>query len=139
MSKTLECKDCGALVHNVNDDIAAVVCWECVSEMMQGYDQPVKKKQSTAQGYPKGWRFMKMFVHADGTVYFRGVEQPALKGQHEPTPIITKPKKSKAQKAQEKAELMSEYASLKKQLKKETRKTVIRKIESKMKRLQKQL
>lgn len=139
MSRTLECKECGAPVHNVNNNTVSVVCWECVNKMMREHEEPTKKKQSTAQGYPKGWRFMKEFIHANGTVYHRGVEQPSLFGTLEPTPIIVKPKKSKAQKVQEKAKMMSEYALLKKQLKKETRKTVIRRIESKLKKLQKHL
>ena len=140
MSKVLECKDCGTFVKTASDDAVSVVCWECVIEAQREYDQPlVKKKLVAAQGYPKGWRFMKEFVHANGTVYHRGVEQPDLKGTLEPTTIIVKPKKSKAQKAQEKADAMKRYAELKKTLKKETRKGAIKKIESELKRLQKQI
>jgi hypothetical protein len=127
-------------VNNVGDDAAAVTCWECVIEAQRAYDEPiVRKKFATAQGFPKGWRFMKEFVHADGTVFHRGVEQPKLKGTLEPTTIVVKPKKSKAQKAQEKADAMKRYSELKKQLKKETRKGAIKKIESELKRLQKQI
>ena len=82
---------------------------------------------------------MKEFVHSDGTVYHRGIEQPQLKGTLDPTAIVVKPKKTKAQKAQEKAAVMKQYADLKKQLKKETRKTRIKSLESKLKKLQKQL
>lgn len=139
MAKTLECKVCGAFVHNLGDTVVAITCHECVTDMMRQYDEPAKRKQATAQGYPKGWRFMKEFVHADGTVYFRGVEQPDLKGKYDATPIVVKPKKSKAQKAQEKADVMKRYSDLKKQLKKETRKGVIKKLESELKRLQKQI
>lgn len=139
MSKTLECKICGAFVHKVGDNVQAITCHDCVTDMMRQYDEPSKKKQATAQGYPKGWRFMKEFVHANGTVYFKGVEQPDLKGKYDATPIIVKPKKSKAQKAQEKADNMKRYSELKKLLKKETRKGVIKKLESELKRLQKQI
>lgn len=140
MGRVLECKVCGTYVNNVGDDAAAVTCWECVIEAQRAYDEPiVRKKFATAQGFPKGWRFMKEFVHADGTVFHRGVEQPKLKGTLEPTTIVVKPKKSKAQKAQEKADAMKRYSELKKQLKKETRKGAIKKIESELKRLQKQI
>ncbi len=139
MSKTLECKVCGTFVHNVGDSVVAITCHECVSDMMRQYDEPLKKRQVAAQGYPKGWRFMKQFVHANGTVYFKGVEQPDLKGKYDATPIVVKPKKSKAQKAQEKADAMKRYSELKKLLKKETRKGATKKIESELKRLQKQI
>ena len=139
MSKTLDCKLCGAYVYNVSYDAVSVTCSECINEAVKELQGPTKRKLVAAQGYPKGWRFMKVFVHSSGIVYHRGVEQPDLKGTLQPTVIEIKPKKSKAQKIQEKNAVMSEYAAIKKQLKKETRKTVIKKLESKLKRLQKQL
>lgn len=137
--KTLECKSCGADVHKVDNAAIEVTCSDCVMEALRAFETPVKKKQASSQGYPKGWRFMKEFVHADGTVYFRGVEQPNLKGTYATTVIVAKPKKTKQQKKQEKQEVLSKYSSLKRELKKETRKTVIKKIESKLKKLQKQI
>jgi len=137
--KTLECKLCGTDVHKVDDAATEVTCSECVMESLRMFEIPTKKKQAASQGYPKGWRFMKEFVHADGTVYFRGIEQPNLKGTYATTVIVVKPKKTKQQRKQEKQEVLSEYSSLKKELKKETRKTVIKKIESKLKKLQKQI
>lgn len=139
MAKILECGVCGGFTKVGSDDCVSVTCWECVLETQKEFDGPVKKKLATAQGFPKGWRFMKEFVHADGTVYHRGVEQPELKGKVDITVIAVKPKKSKAQKAQEKLDTMKRYAELKKELKKETRKTVIKKIESELKKLQKQI
>ena len=136
---TLECRECGQYVYNVSDNVTAVTCSDCVVDMMRQYDVPVVKRKRAAEGYPKGWRFMKEFVHASGVVFHKGVEQPDLKGTLEPTPIITKPKKSRAQRAREKAEVAAEYAKVKRELKKETRKTVIKKLESQLKRLQKQL
>ena len=139
MSKILECKLCGSLVHNASKEAVSITCSECVLEMVKELEGPRKKKLATAQGYPKGWRFMKEFVHSDGTVYHRGVEQPELKGTKEATAIAIKPKKTKAQKAEEKAVVMKQYADLKKQLKKETRKTKIKALETKLRKLQKQL
>lgn len=140
MSKSIECRVCGALVPT-QEQAESIVCWECVSEMMMSSfpSQAKNHSRNNSAGYPKGWRFMKEFVHTNGTVFHKGVEQPELFGTLSPTTIVSKPKKSKAQKAQEHADLMREYASLKKQLKKETRKTVIKKLESKLKKLQKQI
>lgn len=137
--KTLECKICGTEVANLDSKTTSVVCWECVTDSMKSYDPPAKKKQAAKEGYPKGWRFMKEFVHNDGTVYHKGVEQPDLFGTLSPTQIIVKPKKSKIEKAKEKSDLMAEYSRLKKQLKRETKKTMIKKLESRLKRIQKQI
>ena len=52
---------------------------------------------------------------------------------------ITKVNWDKRWLAQEKLDTMKRYAELKKELKKETRKTVIKKIESELKKLQKQI
>jgi hypothetical protein len=139
MTKILECKLCGSFVHNVSYDAVSVTCSECISDMVKEIQGPRKKKQVASQGYPKGWRFMKEFVHSDGTVYHRGVEQPELKGTLSATVIMVKPKKTKAQKATEKAQVMKQFADLKKQLKKETRKTKIKALETKLRKLQKQL
>lgn len=137
MSRSLDCKLCGATVHNCNTDCVEVTCWDCILEVLKPLEEPQKKRQSSAQGFPRGWRFMKEFVHQNGTVYYKGVEQPSLKGSLEPTKIEAKVKKSKAQKAQDKADMLKRYNELKKELKKETRKTAIKKIESQLKKLQK--
>lgn len=131
--KTIECRDCGTSVR-VDNKTEAVICWQCVAESLAAFDSPVKKK---VVGYPKGWRFMKEFVHEDGTVYHKGVEQPSLKGTLPPTPIIAKPKKTKQQKREEKEQALQEYAKVKSLLKKETRKTYAKKLQSKLNKLQK--
>jgi len=138
MANSVECKTCGVLVHNVAKEASYAICWQCVAEDMVKMDPPKLQKKAT-EGFPKGWRFMKEFVHNNGTVYFKGVEQPALKGTLEPTVIVVRVKKTKVQKAQEKQQIMAQYAELKKLLKKETRKTELKKIESRLKKLQKQL
>jgi hypothetical protein len=142
MGITLECMKCGAIMLNRSSNATGAICYQCINESMREFDQPIKVKKAPAQGFPKGWRFMKEFVHSNGTVYFKGVEQPDLKGTLTPTtiqPKAPKTKKSKAQKAKEKAEIARQYADLKKQLQKETRKTVIKKIESQLKKLQKHI
>ena len=73
-------------------------------------------KVSTGPKRPKGWRFMKQFVDADGTVFqlkeikgeggktrHESVEVPELKGTLPPTKIVPKPKKSTFEREKEKA------------------------------------
>jgi hypothetical protein len=131
----VECQNCGALQLNVPAGTIVKMCFDCVREAVApAYSQAPKKK-----GFPKGWKFMKVFVYSDGTVYHKGVEQPLLKGTLDPTVIEPKTKKSRAQKAQEKQQALAELQKLKIALKKETRKTYAKKLESQIKRLQKQL
>jgi hypothetical protein len=132
--KQLECDRCGVEV-KVTDDVASFICYYCVNELME----PVHTKQKTNKqlGYPKGWRFMKEFVHVDGSVYHKGVIQPSLKGTLAATPIIEKLKISKKERAEQKQTLIEEYASLKKKLKTEKRKTVRKKIELRLSKISK--
>lgn len=132
--KVIECYKCGTDVKASNEAISAL-CYQCVTEVVA--PPPTVKQTKKADGFPKGWRFYKEFVHADGTVYHRGVEQPELKGKYTPTPIVEKPKQSKKEKAEQKQTLMEEYASLKKKLKTEKRKTIRKKIELRLSKISK--
>lgn len=122
----MECK--------ASEGVTSITCWACVNEILTESLPPQPKKKV---GYPKGWRFMKEFVHADGTVYYRGVEQPELKGKKKPTEIAIKPKLSKKQKEEQRLSLVDEYATLKKKLKTEKRKTVRKKIELRLNKISK--
>lgn len=136
-SKTLECKVCGADVHNCGSNASAVTCSLCVVELYWNPEDVPKRK---IIGYPKGWKFMKEFVHENGSVYRKGEEQPDLKGTLEPTPLTIKEpkaKKSKVQKAQEKQEALSMISKLKKDLVKEKRVTYRKRLELEIKKLQK--
>jgi hypothetical protein len=141
MNKVMECKICGVAVPKVDPKTEEVTCYMCIFEMLSEANEStsVKKVKGTKEGYPKGWRFMKEFVHSNGTVYHKGIEQPDLKGKVDATVIEVKPKKTKQQREEEKAKALVEYNNLKKALKKETRKTIRKKLESKLKRLQKQI
>lgn len=131
--KILECSRCG-MECKTSDEVTSITCWCCVNEILtETIPQQTKKKP----GYPKGWRFMKEFVHADGTVYHKGVEQPDLKGKKKPTEIVLKPKLSKKQREEQRLSLVDEYATLKKKLKTEKRKTVRKKIELRLNKLSK--
>ncbi len=126
-SKILDCYECGALV-TVSHNTARVLCSQCIIESWEVPAQDKKKKE----GYPRGWKFMAEFVHADGTVYFKGVEQPELKGKRKPTKIVVKEKISKTEKKKQEQSLLEEYHALKKQLKAETRKTFKKKLEKRL-------
>lgn len=130
--RILECQRCG-LEGKVPNDVIAFTCSYCVNELLEPSESPAKKKV----GYPRGWKFMKEFVHADGTVYHSGVEQPDLKGKKKATPIAEKVKTSKKEKAEQKQSLLEEYHSLKKKLKTEKRKTVKKKLELRLSKITK--
>jgi len=135
---TIECKFCG-LEKQAPINVTGYTCWQCVIEQYWSPEDAPKKKSI---GYPKGWKFMNQFVHEDGTVYIKGAEQPELKGTLQPTPLTIKEprvKKSKAQKAQEKQEALAKLGKLKKELQKEIRATYRRKLETQIKKLQKQI
>lgn len=133
----LECKDCGATAVKLSN-VVAYTCWECVASMADSSTLPAPKRPA---GYPRGWKFMSVFTHGNGTVYYKGVEQPNLKGTLNPTEIKQVPKdtRSKAQKATEKQETLLQINSLKKEIKKEKRTTYRRKLESQLKQIQKKL
>ena len=134
---TLECRECGALAEK-SIDVTAYTCWECVNA---SWDESALPKPKRPAGYPRGWKFMKEFVHENGTVYHKGVEQPNLKGKLKPTKIKEVPKdtRSKTQKARDKQEALEELAKLKKLIKKEKRVTYRRKLESQLKKLEKKV
>ena len=141
LTHVLECTRCGGFTKVSGIEVVSITCHECVNEMMREFDAPLlrKKKQVLAQGYPRGWRFMKEFVHTDGTVYFKGVEQPELKGTKEVTIIAAKPKKTKAQKKQEKENALIQLAKLKSALKKTIKKGEAKKLQTQIKKLEKQI
>jgi hypothetical protein len=135
---TVECINCGAIQPNVPQGTIVKMCFDCVREFIfTEMDPPRQTNKKT--GYPRGWKFMKVFVYSDGTVYHKGVEQPELKSTLPITTIEVKEKKTKIQKALEKQETLANIQKLKVELRKQTRKTEIKKIESKIKKLQKQL
>ncbi len=102
----VECQNCGALQPKVPAGTIVKMCFDCVRDYIhQQIDSP--KNTTKRTGYPKGWKFMKVFVYSDGTVYHKGVEQPELKDTLPITTIEVKEKKTKIQKAREKQEASS--------------------------------
>ena len=113
-------------------------CPDCVREMWDPNDLPKAKRPS---GFHRGWKFMKVFVHENGTVYHKGEEQPKLKGTLPATPRKESKKdtRSKSQKQRDRQELLVSVSRLKKQIKKEKRVTYRRVLEKELKKISKQL
>ena len=139
----IECQNCGQVEHreNITPGAKLKYCSCCVREMqseMFPNDFPKPKRPS---GFHRGWKFMKVFVHENGTVYHKGVEQPKLKGTLPPTPRkeTKKDTRTKAQKQRDHQELLVNISKLKKQIKKEKRVTYRRKLETQLKKLSKKL
>ena len=87
----MACKDCGTY-ERVSEETVAVRCWKCVTTVI-GF--PTEKKAYTPTGRPAGWHFMNEFVDTDGNVFFKGKEQPKLKGTLSPTKVMPPKKKTK--------------------------------------------
>jgi len=85
--------DCGKLVDNVSMETVRVTCMHC---LLSKIPRPVisQPKVHVLTGRPQGWHFMKVFVDKNGNVFYRGVEQPKLKGTL-PSTKIDKTKKKK--------------------------------------------
>jgi hypothetical protein len=120
-SKYWKGKECN-IWERVDANSVSVLCWKCTANFV-GF--PEDKPAHIPSDKPKGWKFMKEFVAKDGTVYHKGVEQPALKGTLDPTVVQPKePKKklSKQEKEDTKNALGQEIQKLKNELFKESRK-----------------
>ena len=61
----------------------SVLCSCCTREISA---PPEVSKGYQSKGMIRGWQFMKEFVHEDGRVFHKGVEQPGLKGTLPATP-----------------------------------------------------
>jgi hypothetical protein len=90
---TLKCsgKGCTREVQ-VDKDVVSVICWECVQKKVgidPKYLRSTKTKvaRKTPEGFPRGFHLYKTFVHADGRVFEKGVENVSLKGTLPPTEV----------------------------------------------------
>ena len=134
----MECKCCGVMTQ-VTEHTTAITCHICVREQYDKQFPFTPPKKYIPSGKPRGWKFMKEYVHKDGTVYHKGIEQPELKGTLQPTTIkkkAIKPKLSKGQKAQLYNEALSKIHRLKKELSKAKFKKDRRRITSEIKKLE---
>ena len=106
----------------VNHDTVSVLCYKCSARIAAPVVERIPAEKSDK---PKGWKFMKEYVHTDGTVYHKGIEQPSLKGTLPVTKIEPKEEKkrvTKVDKEKLKQDLGEEINKLKASLFQETRK-----------------
>ena len=63
-----------------------------------------RTKSNETTGFPRGWKFFKQFVHEDGRVFEKGVENPSLFNTLSPTVIEKKPTLTAEEKKKRKEE-----------------------------------
>jgi phage FluMu protein Com len=136
--KKLNCDTCNRIVEKVDVKAVKVKCWRCVSKMVKGPEI----KSIVKSDKPRGWKFMKEYVHTDGTVYHKGIEQPELKDTL-PVSVIEikedKKKLSKQDKEQLKVNLGTEIQKLKALMFNENRKTKRAELQRSIQKLNRQL
>jgi len=87
----------------VSNECTSILCYQCV---LRSVEAPVIRGIGTPKSdKPKGWKFMKVFVAQDGTVYHKGEEQPSLKGTLPVTVIEPKEPKKKITKEEKQAQI----------------------------------
>ena len=95
----MECKECLTYVPISSEDVKATRCDRCVLRKSIELDPDLAEQKSKyihePTGRPAGWHFMKEYVDPEGNVFYKGVEQPDLKGTLKPTKVKRKPKKKK--------------------------------------------
>jgi len=97
LERAMECHKCGRWVENVGEEAVKVTCSICVL-MAVGFPEQPKGYKPT--GNPPGWHFMKEYVDKDGNVFYRGKEQPKLKGTLKPTKVKARKKAKRRTKEQ---------------------------------------
>ena len=93
MAKALECQKCGRVVENVGELAVKVRCSYCTLQLVGFPENSTSTYKST--GRPAGWHWMNEFVDKDGNVFYKGKEQPKLKGTLKPTKVAPSKKKIK--------------------------------------------
>ena len=132
----IECYNCGSVIKDVHTTVEKVLCWQCCIDNHWDKTEVINKKSS---GKPRGWKFMAVYVHKDGTVYHKGTEQPDLKGTLPPTKIKPKQKATKKLTKKESNELVAELGTLKASLRRVKTKRAQATIEKKIKAINKKL
>ena len=97
-NRFMQCKVCQSEYVQTGEDAVAVTCSSCVtrittSQMTLEDFYPSMKIKKT--GRPTGWHWMKEFVDKKGNVFYKGKEQPELKGTLSPTKVKPRKKKKK--------------------------------------------
>jgi hypothetical protein len=131
--KWLKCTKCDNEVL-VDEDVIAVKCWECTSQLAPVPKRLLESKKKSDK--PAGWRFMAEFVDKDGNVYHFGEEQPELKGTLEPSNVekIRAEQKKKREETKKKKELRAKNREARLVKQYEKKKKALKKAEEKKQR-----
>ena len=117
----------------VGETATAVLCHKCVNKTV---GPPEIRGGYKSTGRMRGWQFMKVFVDAQGNVFYKGKEQPKLKGTLEPTkPKPEKKKLSKLEKSELRDKILEQMAMIRGELKTAKFKKDIRSGNVRMRRL----
>jgi hypothetical protein len=114
----MSCMVCGH--YEVVGELAtSVKCSKCVQLTIGFPEEPKSKYRST--GRPPGWHWMSEFVDKDGNVFYKGKEQPKLKGTLKPTKVKP-PKKRKTKRRSKEQMLVARHKEKKAELRKAVKK-----------------
>tara|TARA_A100000164_G_C21341697_1_gene511293 strand:+ start:74 stop:514 length:441 start_codon:yes stop_codon:yes gene_type:complete len=100
----MDCKITGEPIRNVSTDAVSVVGNTALTGLLHKKFPETDKPSYRPTGRPAGWHFMNEFVDKDGNVFYKGKEQPKLKGTLPPTKV--KPVKKKKTKRRSKEQLL---------------------------------
>jgi hypothetical protein len=115
----------------------AVLCDLCTQHTVPA---PEPKRGHVSKGRARGWQFMQEFVDPDGNVFYKGVEQPQLKGTLQPTPNKAPSKKlTKREKEELKDQILQQIVFTRGQVKNAQFKKDIKAGNSTLRRLQREL
>jgi len=101
-NKIVWCSDCGGDMV-VSHSATEGVCSNCTQRKCIALLTDVEKEKlfgvsTTTSVKPRGWKWMKEFVDTKGNVWYKGVEQPELKGKRPVTDVKAIYAKRKANK-----------------------------------------
>ena len=116
----MSCMSCGRY-ETVGELATGVRCSRCVNMRMFNkypYEEPKSYKPT---GRPPGWHWMAEFVDKEGNVFYKGKEQPKLKGTLKPTKVKP-PKKRKTKRRTKEQMLVARHKEKKAELKKAVQK-----------------
>jgi len=87
----MQCHMCGNFVSKAGEEAVSVICHRCLNRMCLSVWNPIQIKNKNKK--PPGWHWMKEFVDSEGNVFYKGKEQPKLKGTLAPTKIKSQKKR----------------------------------------------
>ena len=99
----IKCSDCPTEVE-VDIETVAVLCWRCTTILsppapfLLRSAEEIEAERKEKSKFPPGWKFMKVFVLEDGTVYEKGEENSKLKGTLKATDVELLRQQRKAKK-----------------------------------------